>query len=192
MNRKDTMLTIAAIVCLISGCTDRNDDFQHRVSSEDTVEADSASDRGTTVLFEGLDIDKSDYLTRKEFCGRENWNGLFGNWDANNNGLLDRKEFSYGLFDRWDQDNSGIIEKTEWSQVRYWFEDSFRYGEWNTDTAQGLTPIEFWSAVRENDILSEGLDESQFCRQLFSRYDTDTDNQISINEWKKAHGREIP
>ena len=75
-----------------------------------------------TYYLNRWDLDNNNTIAENEF--REGWNNymgereydekLFGEWDVNDDGLLDDNEFSTGIFSTWDADKSGVIEEAEY------------------------------------------------------------------------------
>ena len=44
--------------------------------------------------------------------------GLYKDWDANHDGLVDSREYAAGLFRLYDANGDGVIDRGEWMAAR--------------------------------------------------------------------------
>lgn len=147
------------------------------------------------VDFNTLDRDTSAYLDQDEFCTGLQEQGIFNDWDANNDNTLDAVEFSNQVVEVWDGDGDGAIGQDEWTEFNQaWFEETYDFNTWDTNNDGVITPAEFQDGVQENDLYSDwdlfgdGLDENEFCDMAFSIADENDNDQVSQTEWDTFSG----
>lgn len=76
-----------------------------------------------SYYFNRWDADNNDGIIENEF--KQGWNNymgereydekLFGEWDTNDDSLLDENEYATAMFGYWDEDKSGLIEEKEYA-----------------------------------------------------------------------------
>lgn len=104
----------------------------------------------------------------------------YGEWDADDNALLDENEWGTawgesGYYDRWDANADGILDENEWTTGRTTYLTGYDegvyggYGDWDL-----------------ND--DNALDETEFREGVWGYYDADDDNYWAEEEYDSWWG----
>lgn len=70
--------------------------------------------------FAAWDADGNGALTRDELRQGFVETDFFGDWDLNDDDLLDENELDDGFFGLFDENDSGYIEENEWAATDHW------------------------------------------------------------------------
>jgi hypothetical protein len=145
----------------------------------------------TQWTFRDIDRDRNLELTDREFSsvGRD----IYGRWDSNRSGGLERNEFYGGLYNVFDADRDRRISRNEfdtawgtwgrdWDQVGFDQFDAGRDGYLDrNELVGGLDRIGYydgWDLNRDT-----ALGESEFNTGLYDTWDADADGVLAQNEF---------
>lgn len=107
---------------------------------------------GTLALaqsdFEAMDTDDDGSISKDEFYGYVGDAGIYGDWDLDDNGLIDENEFGeFGLdeeYDVWDTDRSGWLDSGELYDGIYGYYDEDESGHWDGNEWDDAGDAGFW------------------------------------------------
>ncbi|MDX1652749.1 MAG: hypothetical protein R3277_09680 [Brumimicrobium sp.] len=73
--------------------------------------------------FDFYDTDDDNYLSFDEYIEAIYDVEGFDKWDINRDGFVDQNELAEAVFKSWDVDNNGVINRSEYSHIEKYFED---------------------------------------------------------------------
>ena len=152
-------------------------------------------------LFEGWDTDESGTLGLAEFTPGIHEQGLFSDWNTNEDEALSEDEFESGLFGLFDDDDNGELTQAEWDEgVDAWFGEQAvdaDFSAWDDDGDGVLSEAEFTGEI---GTLDTGFDEfagddqqvteTEFDEGMFGWFeeDEDDDEELAEDEWDPLFG----
>lgn len=117
-------------------------------------------------------------------------------YDKNNNGILDSKEFYNYAYTAWDLNRDGWISDAEWkvSTARWYGPTSTQYKTytyWDKNADGKIDASEFDTTITATplyttwDVNGDGtIGNDEYAAASFRLYDTNNDGVLSMDEWK--------
>ena len=194
--RKTMALAVAALLPL-AAC-----DAGGEVESgmEGGLETTPAAETATPVAGDaGLgqwDTDANQNLTRDEWGGWYEDQGVYDTWNTDAQEGLTTDEFGGGIFGEWDADQNQQLTESEWNEgTGTWFgdQDAGSWGEWDAngdsfldanEFAEGLERENLYDTVdRDSDAL---IDDEEIADWWFDIWDGNDDSAIDTTEWDQV------
>lgn len=160
-------LTFGFALTLVSCGTDRTTGVEE-VEVEDETEAVTTEE---TATFEGMaagaDRALYDDFTTARFIDR---------WDANNDNMLSKNEYTKSLFEAWDVNNDNMLDENEWTTATDDFgfaaDNKWAMAAWDANSNKKISMAEF----------NTKLDEAG----IFARLDKNNDGMLDEREYAEG------
>ncbi|ARS35625.1 hypothetical protein [Pontibacter actiniarum] len=124
-------------------------------------------------------------------------NNRYGDWDENDDELLDENEFNSGFYDTWDQNDDELIDENEWSTATrdYGMADQ-NWSEWDANSDNNLDENEFRTGFANSNYYNDWdadrdkmINEREYSDGVFSAWDQNDDNMLDNNEYDERYNR---
>lgn len=144
------------------------------------------------VQFTELDRDTDQRLTYQEFMAEVEYSDFLRGWDTNNDNVVTELELADGIFINWDRNEDNFIDGAEYQAFNSAWRD--RYGDnfttWDADDDDRLDREEFTAGLRETGVLQEWdtddddiYTEEELRRATFESMDVDRDTYLTEEEY---------
>lgn len=142
--------------------------------------------------FTELDRDTDQRLTYEEFMAEVEYSDFLRGWDTNNDNRVTELELTDGLFTNWDRDEDNFIDGSEYQAFNSVWRD--RHGDnfttWDTDDDDRLNREEFRTGLSETGAIREWdtdkdneYSEEELRRATFESRDVDRDTYLTEEEY---------
>ncbi|MFD2515066.1 hypothetical protein ACFSRY_14420 [Pontibacter locisalis] len=124
-------------------------------------------------------------------------NRQYGEWDENDDNLLDENEFYTGFYDTWDINDDELIDENEWTTASrdYGIENN-NWADWDVNRDNNLDENEFRTGFANSNYYGEWdrdrdsmINEREYSDGIFTLWDTNRDNMLDNNEYNERYNR---
>lgn len=98
----------------LTACSPNESDMNVSDGLDKNAFIERVSEQG---IFEQWDINDDNQLTENEWSQHDDYNLIYESWDQNGDGQLSENEFHEGLYTHYDKNNSDLIEEKEWNKA---------------------------------------------------------------------------
>ena len=105
----------------------------------------------------------------------------YGDWDADDNNVLNENEFFEGFFGVWDNDDSNNISEEEFKSatdnlfMNYQFNEYGQFSDWDADASGEISNEEFMKGMNLIIVSDEGQESAN---RLMTIWNLDNDDKI--------------
>lgn len=171
--KRFTISTAMALSMLffITACNNNSD--MAGANEDDLIENDNTdmNETGDEGLFADWDANNDDYLDEEEYGTAMNREGFWDDWDwdTNDDNRVDRNEWGTGLYAYGDRDRDGQWNEEEWREFNDGWDTDWTWSDWDAN-ADGTLDEDEWTAGYEED-------------DWFSDWDSDGDNDLTEDDY---------
>ncbi|WP_439879814.1 hypothetical protein ACSX1A_11595 [Pontibacter sp. MBLB2868] len=124
-------------------------------------------------------------------------NRNYGEWDENDDDLLDDNEFSNGFFETWDTNDDDLIDENEWTTANNDFGiEGQNWADWDVNKDNNLDENEFRTAFAKTTYYKDWdkdgdkmINEREYSDGIFSLWDDNNDGILDNNEYNDRYNR---
>lgn len=141
---------------------------------------------------------KTTTTTTKNADGTTSKTTYYVDYDTNNNGILDSKEFYSYTYKYWDYNRDGYISDAEWKAgtTRWYGSSDVEYktytywdknGDGQVDSTEFDTVASNTKLYSKWDLNADGyIDNDEYAAASFNIRDLNSDGSLSMTEWKST------
>lgn len=153
---------------------------------------------GQNMSYREVDANQDKKVDRMELKEAISMAGMLANWDTNQNGYFDDKEFYTFTYRLWDSNHDGTISEEEWKKgithiENYNENQNGSFEDWDSDQNSKINFNEFTSGLKDNHYFraldmneDQKLSNQEVSNAVFKIWDEDDDDnieRIEFGEW---------
>ncbi|MCX2740261.1 hypothetical protein [Pontibacter anaerobius] len=120
-------------------------------------------------------------------------NNRYGEWDENDDDLLDENEFYGGVYDTWDLNDDDLLDENEWTTATNDFGiENQNWKDWDTNADNSLDENEFRTGMGNTSYYTDWdadkdkmINEREYSDGIFGLWDDNDDDMLDTNEYER-------
>lgn len=143
-------------------------------------------------VYEDFDTNSDDTVDREEF--NQGYGNNFSQWDRNQDGTLDDREFYETTFNRMDEDGDGMLSQNEWENgydnLYSDYVGTSDYSLYDEDGDEMISSEEFYMGMSDSDYYNTydtnrdgSIDQTELSDTVFDTWDENGDGVIDRTEY---------
>ena len=147
--------------------------------------------------FQEWDVDRDGNLEDAEFSQRIAERDYYGDWDQNEDGVINENEFEAGVFYSYAGDND-VIDNTEFSEASgAWYadaDDAGTFGDWDANDDDMIDSNEFEEGIATYPVYGDWdvdgddrLTDDEYADGVYDVWDLDNDGNVNQVEFERGY-----